>query len=86
MPVEQIDIGGPAMLRAAAKNFGSLAVISNPSYYNEYLEELRANDGNATIEFRQRMAGETFALTCAYDQAISSYFSSTVNAEAEIIR
>lgn len=82
--VEQIDIGGPAMLRAAAKNFGSLAVISNPSYYDEYLEELRANGGNATIEFRQRMAGETFALTCAYDQAISAYFSSTVNAEADL--
>ncbi|OKH15932.1 bifunctional phosphoribosylaminoimidazolecarboxamide formyltransferase/IMP cyclohydrolase [[Limnothrix rosea] IAM M-220] len=82
--VEQIDIGGPAMLRAAAKNFGSLAVISNPSYYDEYLEELRANDGNATIEFRQRMAGETFALTCAYDQAISSYFASQVNAEADL--
>jgi phosphoribosylaminoimidazolecarboxamide formyltransferase/IMP cyclohydrolase len=82
--IEQIDIGGPAMLRATAKNFGSLTVISNPSYYDEYLTELRNNDGNATIEFRQRMAGETFALTCAYDQAISSYFASTVNPEADL--
>ncbi|AMA09382.1 bifunctional phosphoribosylaminoimidazolecarboxamide formyltransferase/IMP cyclohydrolase [Picosynechococcus sp. PCC 73109] len=82
--VEQIDIGGPAMLRAAAKNFGSLTVISNPRYYDEYLTELRNNSGTATIEFRQRMAGETFALTCAYDQAISSYFASTVNAEADL--
>ncbi|MGB2925498.1 MAG: bifunctional phosphoribosylaminoimidazolecarboxamide formyltransferase/IMP cyclohydrolase [Limnothrix sp.] len=82
--IENIDIGGPAMLRAAAKNFGSLTVISNPSYYDEYLTELRANDGNATIEFRQRMAGETFALTCAYDQAISNYFASAVNTDADL--
>jgi len=82
--IEQIDIGGPAMLRAAAKNFGSLTVISNPSYYDEYLEELRANNGDATIPFRQRMAGETFALTCAYDQAISSYFASAVNSDTDL--
>lgn len=82
--IEQIDIGGPAMLRAAAKNFGSLTVISNPSYYDEYLEELRANDGDATMTFRQRMAGETFALTCAYDQAISSYFATAVNGDADL--
>ncbi|NJN74370.1 MAG: bifunctional phosphoribosylaminoimidazolecarboxamide formyltransferase/IMP cyclohydrolase [Limnothrix sp. RL_2_0] len=82
--IEQIDIGGPAMLRAAAKNFGSLTVISNPSYYDEYLEELRANNGDATIPFRQRMAGETFALTCAYDQAISSYFATAVNSDADL--
>ncbi|ANV84279.1 bifunctional phosphoribosylaminoimidazolecarboxamide formyltransferase/IMP cyclohydrolase [Picosynechococcus sp. PCC 7003] len=82
--VEQIDIGGPAMLRAAAKNFGSLTVISNPRYYDEYLTELRNNSGTATLEFRQRMAGETFALTYAYDQAISSYFASTVNADADL--
>jgi phosphoribosylaminoimidazolecarboxamide formyltransferase / IMP cyclohydrolase len=74
--IENIDIGGPAMLRAAAKNFAHLTVISNPKYYDTYLEELRANQGKNSLEFRQKMAGETFALTNAYDQAIASYFAS----------
>lgn len=74
--IEQIDIGGPAMLRAAAKNFANLTVISNPGNYERYLAELRQNNGQATLEFRQRMAGETFALTNSYDQAIASYFTS----------
>ncbi|MGK7942837.1 MAG: bifunctional phosphoribosylaminoimidazolecarboxamide formyltransferase/IMP cyclohydrolase [Microcystaceae cyanobacterium] len=74
--VEQIDIGGPAMLRAAAKNFSNLTVLSNPRYYEEYLQELTNNNGEASLSFRQKMAGETFALTNSYDQAISAYFAS----------
>ncbi|PSF35996.1 bifunctional phosphoribosylaminoimidazolecarboxamide formyltransferase/inosine monophosphate cyclohydrolase [Aphanothece hegewaldii CCALA 016] len=74
--IEQIDIGGPAMLRASAKNFAHLTVLCNPKYYNTYLEELRQNNGEASLTFRQKMAGETFALTNAYDQAIASYFAS----------
>ncbi|QGZ91084.1 bifunctional phosphoribosylaminoimidazolecarboxamide formyltransferase/IMP cyclohydrolase [Microcystis aeruginosa] len=74
--IEQIDIGGPAMLRAAAKNFAHLTVISNPKYYEQYLSQLRQNNGEISREFRQKMAGETFALTNAYDGAIASYFAS----------
>jgi phosphoribosylaminoimidazolecarboxamide formyltransferase / IMP cyclohydrolase len=74
--IEQIDIGGPAMLRAAAKNFAHLTVLSNPKYYDAYLAELRAHDGQTSREFRQKMAGETFALTNAYDGAIAAYFAS----------
>jgi phosphoribosylaminoimidazolecarboxamide formyltransferase / IMP cyclohydrolase len=74
--IEQIDIGGPAMLRASAKNFAHLTVISNPKYYETYLGELRQNNGEISLEFRQKMAGETFALTNAYDGAIASYFAS----------
>jgi phosphoribosylaminoimidazolecarboxamide formyltransferase/IMP cyclohydrolase len=74
--IEQIDIGGPAMLRAAAKNFAHLTVISNPKYYEQYLSQLRQNNGEISLEFRQKMAGETFALTNAYDGAIASYFAS----------
>lgn len=74
--IENIDIGGPAMLRAAAKNFVNLAVISNPKYYEQCLSELASHGGETTLAFRQKMAGETFALTNAYDQAISSYFAS----------
>jgi phosphoribosylaminoimidazolecarboxamide formyltransferase/IMP cyclohydrolase len=74
--IEQIDIGGPAMLRASAKNFAHLTVISNPKYYERYLSQLRQNNGEISLEFRQKMAGETFALTNAYDGAIASYFAS----------
>ncbi len=74
--IEEIDIGGPAMLRAAAKNFAYLTVISNPQYYDAYLQELGQNSGETSLAFRQKMAGETFALTNAYDQAIASYFTS----------
>jgi phosphoribosylaminoimidazolecarboxamide formyltransferase/IMP cyclohydrolase len=74
--IEQIDIGGPAMLRASAKNFAHLTVISNPKYYETYISELRQNNGEISLEFRQKMAGETFALTNAYDGAIASYFAS----------
>lgn len=78
--IEQIDIGGPAMLRAAAKNHAHLTVIANPRYYDTYLEELR--QGGPSLAFRQRMAGETFALTNAYDQAISTYFAQLNGTEA----
>jgi phosphoribosylaminoimidazolecarboxamide formyltransferase/IMP cyclohydrolase len=64
------------MLRASAKNFAHLTVISNPKYYERYLSQLRQNNGEISLEFRQKMAGETFALTNAYDGAIASYFAS----------
>lgn len=79
--IEQIDIGGPAMLRAAAKNFAHLTVLSNPRQYDNYLQELRQHQGEASLVFRERMAGETFALTNAYDQAIASYFVSLASSE-----
>jgi phosphoribosylaminoimidazolecarboxamide formyltransferase / IMP cyclohydrolase len=79
--VEQIDIGGPAMLRAAAKNFAHLTVLSNPKYYDAYLQELRQNNGEVSMAFRQKMAGETFAHTHAYDRAIASYFTSLTTTE-----
>jgi phosphoribosylaminoimidazolecarboxamide formyltransferase/IMP cyclohydrolase len=71
--IENIDIGGPAMLRAAAKNYQHLTVISNPKRYEAYLEELRTNGGQPSLNFRQTCALETFTLTAQYDQAISGY-------------
>ncbi len=73
--IEKIDIGGPAMLRAAAKNFANLTVLSSPQYYDEYLQLLKTEKGDINLAFRQKMAGETFALTQAYDRAISAYFA-----------
>ncbi|MBF2067877.1 MAG: bifunctional phosphoribosylaminoimidazolecarboxamide formyltransferase/IMP cyclohydrolase [Calothrix sp. C42_A2020_038] len=73
--VEQIDIGGPAMLRAASKNFAHLTVLCDPAQYDEYLQELRQN-GAASLEFRQKSALKGFLHTSSYDQAISEYLSS----------
>ena len=73
--IEQIDIGGPAMLRAAAKNFAHLTVLCDPSDYPLYLEELQQNDGATSLTFRQQQAGKTFAHTGAYDRAITDYFT-----------
>ncbi len=74
--IEKIDIGGPTLLRASAKNFAHVTVLSNPKYYDIYLQELRNNNGDVSLSFRQKMAGETFALTNAYDGAITDYFAS----------
>jgi phosphoribosylaminoimidazolecarboxamide formyltransferase/IMP cyclohydrolase len=73
--IEQIDIGGPAMVRATAKNFAHLTILTNPKYYQAYLEELRQNNGETSLEFRQARAAEAFQLTCSYDLAIARYFS-----------
>ncbi|MBG1258016.1 bifunctional phosphoribosylaminoimidazolecarboxamide formyltransferase/IMP cyclohydrolase [Nostoc commune] len=73
--VEQIDIGGPAMLRASSKNFAHLAVLCDPAQYDEYLQELRQNNGEASLEFRQKAALKGFSHTASYDQAIASYLS-----------
>ena len=73
--IEQIDIGGPAMLRASAKNFAHLTVLSNPDRYDDYLAELTKNNGQVSIEFRQARALETFQHTAAYDTAIAGYLA-----------
>lgn len=73
--IEKIDIGGPTLLRASAKNFAYVTVLSDPKYYDSYLQDLKDNNGKASLNFRQKMAGETFALTNAYDGAITDYFA-----------
>lgn len=71
--IEQIDIGGPAMLRAAAKNFAHLTVLCNPAQYDRYLEALRQNQGEVSLAFRQAAALKAFQHTGAYDLAIAEY-------------
>ena len=73
--IEQIDIGGPTLLRAAAKNFAYLTVLSNPSQYNSYLAEFEQSSGEVPLEFRQEMAGKAFAHTYNYDRVITAYFA-----------
>ncbi len=72
--IENIDIGGPSMIRAAAKNHTSVAVIVNPDQYDEILNELEENDGKTTLEYRKHLARAAFARILQYDAAIASYF------------
>jgi phosphoribosylaminoimidazolecarboxamide formyltransferase/IMP cyclohydrolase len=73
--IEQIDIGGPAMVRATAKNFAHLTILTNPNQYDPYLEELKQNQGETSLEFRRARAADAFRLTSMYDLAIADYFS-----------
>jgi phosphoribosylaminoimidazolecarboxamide formyltransferase/IMP cyclohydrolase len=72
--IEKIDIGGPAMVRASAKNFESVAVVVNPDRYEAILDELRTK-GAITRETRQALAAEAFAHTAAYDAAVAGWFA-----------
>jgi phosphoribosylaminoimidazolecarboxamide formyltransferase/IMP cyclohydrolase len=76
--VENIDIGGPAMIRAAAKNHDDVAVIVDTSDYEPFLAELAANKGAATLATRRRLAQKAFARTAAYDAAISNWLASSL--------
>ncbi|HEY8259597.1 MAG TPA: bifunctional phosphoribosylaminoimidazolecarboxamide formyltransferase/IMP cyclohydrolase, partial [Methylosinus sp.] len=76
--VENIDIGGPAMIRAAAKNHDDVAVIVDPEDYAPLLAELSANKGAATLATRRRLAQKAFARTAAYDAAISNWLASSL--------
>ena len=71
--VEQIDIGGPAMVRAAAKNHATVAVVTSPAAYPEVIAALSA--GGFTLEQRRRLAAQAYARTAAYDAAVSSWFA-----------
>ena len=73
--IENIDIGGPSMLRSAAKNHGFVTILTDASDYAELLEELEANDGSTSLAFRTRMAGKAYARTAAYDAAIANWFA-----------
>ncbi len=76
--VEQIDIGGPTLLRAAAKNQAHVTVLCAPGQYEGYLQELRQNQGQASLAFRQTVALQAFQHTAAYDRAISTYLAGAI--------
>lgn len=71
--IENIDIGGPSMVRSAAKNHAYVAIVTDPADYSLLLEQLDAN-GGTTLEFRKKLAAKAFALTAAYDSTISQWF------------
>ena len=72
--IENIDIGGPSMVRSAAKNHAHVAIVTDPADYASLLEQLDAS-GGTTLEFRKKLAAKAFALTAAYDSIISQWFA-----------
>src|SRR3954449_1804758 len=73
--IENIDIGGPSMVRSAAKNHAHVAIVTDPADYAALLTELDANGGATTLELRRRLAAKAFALTAEYDSTISQWFA-----------
>ncbi len=72
--VEKIDIGGPSLLRAAAKNFSRVTVVSDPRFYDDLAAELEQGGGETSVEFRRNMAGATFRQVEKYNAAIANWF------------
>ncbi len=77
--IENIDIGGPSMLRSAAKNFASVAVVTDPNAYDAVLEEMRAHNGATTYETRLKFAFDVFNTTAQYDGAIAAWLTKEIN-------
>ncbi len=80
--VENIDIGGPAIIRAAAKNHGDVTVVVEPTDYEKVLDEMARHKGMVSLELRKRLAAKAYARTAAYDAAISNWFAGTLHDEA----
>jgi len=77
--IENIDIGGPTMVRAAAKNFKSVAIITNKNDYQLLIEEIEKNKGGTGLKFREFMSSKAFGLTAYYDSMIANWFNKKLN-------
>ena len=77
--IENIDVGGPAMVRAAAKNYNDVTVITSSGQYEELIKQLKKNFGSTSLEFRKRMSQLAFAETACYDSLIAEYFNNSNN-------
>ena len=77
--IEYIDIGGPTLIRAAAKNFKDVTIISNTSDYSNLVDELITNKGSTSTNFRQLMSAKAFSLTAYYDSVVSNWFNNIFN-------
>src|ERR1700757_5297011 len=80
--IEQIDIGGPSMIRSAAKNYQSVTVVVDPADYDAVLENMRDNKGKTTLKLRERLAIKAFARTADYDRTISSFLNKEQTTDA----
>ncbi len=77
--IENIDIGGPAMIRAASKNHKFVTVVTDPSDYGALMDQLRAHDGATTLAFRQKLALTAYSKTAAYDTAVSTWLAAEIS-------
>ncbi len=77
--IENIDIGGPAMVRAAAKNYNDVTVITSIDQYEELVKELNTNNGSTSLKFREKMSRLAFTETAYYDALITEYFNNINN-------
>ena len=82
--IEQIDIGGPSMIRSAAKNYKFVTVITNANQYEKVLTSMANNSGNTTLELRKELANAAFARTAEYDKSISNWMQEKSNSEFQI--
>jgi phosphoribosylaminoimidazolecarboxamide formyltransferase / IMP cyclohydrolase len=80
--IEQIDIGGPSMIRSAAKNYESVTVVVDPADYDEVLEDIADHDGETTLKMRERLAIKAFVKTSAYDRAIANFLNQEQTTDA----
>ncbi len=76
--IENIDIGGPSMIRSAAKNYAAVGVVVSPGRYSRVIQELKDNSGQLTSSFKEELAAEAFSHTAYYDSIIAQYFNQTV--------
>jgi phosphoribosylaminoimidazolecarboxamide formyltransferase/IMP cyclohydrolase len=81
--IENIDIGGPTLVRAAAKNYEFVGIISDPTDYASVISEMEQKEGGLTLETRKKLAAKAFALTARYDKAIAGYYSGQQDQAAE---
>ena len=77
--IENIDIGGPTMVRAAAKNYNDVVVICNPNQYKRFINEIKNNKGSTRLDFREKLAEEAFMETAYYESKIFEYFNEKLN-------
>ena len=77
--IENIDIGGPTMVRAAAKNFNDVSIITDKKDYGLLISEINKNQGSTSLKFRERMASKAFGLTAYYDSIVSNWFNKKLN-------
>tara|TARA_B100000497_G_C7682555_1_gene413071 strand:+ start:656 stop:2206 length:1551 start_codon:yes stop_codon:yes gene_type:complete len=79
--IENIDIGGPTMVRAAAKNFNNVTIITNKNDYGHLIKEIKKNKGATTLKFRELMSSKAFGLTAYYDSMIADWFNKKLKIE-----
>ncbi|MFA5040415.1 MAG: bifunctional phosphoribosylaminoimidazolecarboxamide formyltransferase/IMP cyclohydrolase [Bdellovibrionales bacterium] len=79
--IENIDIGGPAMVRSAAKNHAFVTVVTDPAQYDDVIAEMKEHNGETSLDFRKKLAAAAYAHTASYDSAISTWFAAQLGDE-----